>query len=484
MPSFEGIEVSIVTQPELTKLPEFPLSDTSYRRVLLSDNQLSRPSLAGPSRVRSRSQQLQKNSPRISVYIPSDPGSRFAIHYELHETSQLPRYLYFKVFMNGRNVVNCGVKTLKNTSGSITRSLCEPSERWKYKEGGMLLIRDGIEARCFSFLPHAFQSVAEDGGLIEVRIFRAKGRHRKLPALEGHRGQESYGIGSPSGGLIDSSEEAYYYDWILIDSKESPYISFHFHYRSLLNLRRLSLAPGPSELAGILIDMEHDIVENKSEEICSTIPTHVRDATKASSARKHRAASPSNSESDDASSVEEELYLPARTRRLTEIAPLKLRPKASARPLPEIPAKKPVDQGDVEKQVMDHEYTALSDIQEETEHTDLSITTSLPSLPDRCLSPCTIKARVLELNDCGIIPPQSALKRDTSSTILESLVNYSELPEQLQNRVLSASVGKMVCLETKQPEHSSEMRSIAAEAEHSFRTGWELNESDWMKGGV
>ncbi|KAF9765911.1 hypothetical protein IL306_001733 [Fusarium sp. DS 682] len=349
MPSFEGIEVAIVTQPELTKLAEFPLSDTSSQRVLWSDNQLSRPTLAGSSRLRSRLQQLQKTSPRISVYIPSDPGSRFGIHYELHETSQLPR--------------------------------------------------------------------------------------------------------SPSGGLLDSPEEACYYDWLLIDSKESPYVSFRFHYRSLLNLRRLSLAPDPSELAGISIDTGEDIVEDTSEESIST-----------------------KSESDNTSSGEQEPCLSTQARRLTEIAPLVLPPKASsARPLPEIPVKKAVNQGDVEKQVMDHEYTSLSDIQEEIEHTDTSITASLSNLPDRCLSPRSIKARVLELNDCGIIPPQSALKRDTSSTILESLVNYSELPEPLQNRALSTSAGKMSGL-------TSEMKSILAEAEDSFRTGWRLSESEWMKG--
>jgi hypothetical protein len=74
MPSFEGIEVAIVTQPELAKLPEFPLSDSSSQSVLPSVDQLSHSSLAGSSRLRSLPHQLRKTSPRISVYIPSDPG--------------------------------------------------------------------------------------------------------------------------------------------------------------------------------------------------------------------------------------------------------------------------------------------------------------------------------------------------------------------------------------------------------------------------
>ncbi|KAF5635214.1 hypothetical protein F25303_8585 [Fusarium sp. NRRL 25303] len=424
MPSLEGIEVAIVTQPELAKLPEFPLSDSSSHSVFPSADQLSCLSLAASSRLGSLPRQLRKTSPRISVYVPSDPGSRFGFHYALNETSQLPRYLYFKIFMNGRNITNCGVRVLNGASGSITRSLCEPSEHWKYKEDGVLRIRDGIEARCFSFLPHAHQSVAEDGGLIEVQVFRAKGRIRRLPILEGHRGQESYGIGSPSGGLLDSPDEACFYNWILIDSKESPFVSFRFLYRSLLNLRQLSLAPDP-ELDDSSVDMEEDMAEHASEG------------------------------------------------------------KALARPLPEVPIKKPVDHRDIEKQVEAHEYTSLSDIQEEIENTDTSIasTTSFLGISD---SPRSVKARVLELNDCGIMPLQSALKRDTSSTILESLVNYSEQPAPGQARPLSTSTstGKMGYLETGEPEQTSEMKSIVAETEHSFRTGWRLSESEWTKGEV
>jgi hypothetical protein len=156
-------------------------------------------------------------------------------------------------------------------------------------------------------------------------------------------------------------------------------------------------------------------------------------------------------------------------------------PKASARPLPEVPTRKPADHRDIEKQVEAHEYTSLSDIPEEIEHTDTSVA-STTSFPGRSDSPRSVKARVLELNDCGIMPLQPALKRDTSSTILESLVNYSEQPGPGQLRALSTPTGKMGHLETDEPEQTSEMKSIVAEAEHSFRTGWRLSESEWIKG--
>jgi hypothetical protein len=275
---------------------------------------------------------------------------------------------------------------------------------------------------------------------------------------------------SPSGGLLDSPDEAWFYDWILIDSKESPFVSFHFLYRSLLNLRQLSLAPDPTELDDSSVDMEEDMVEHTSKGFYSIKPLRIGNP---------RTESPSSSVLDDALSVEEEPRSSTRPRRLTEAAPIIAPPNTSARPLPEVPVKKPVDHGDIENQVQAHEYTSLSDIQEEVEHTDTSITTSTTSFPDRIDSPRTIKARVLELNDCGIMPLQPALRRDTSSTILESLVNYSEHSELAQNRALFTSMGY---LETDQPEQTSEMKSIVAEAEYSFRTGWRLSESEWIKG--
>ncbi len=58
-----------------------------------------------------------------------------------------------------------------------------------------MLKQSGIESRPFLFTPEAGgRSAADDGGLIEVRIFRAKGRKRRAPSLEAFRPQEQYGI--------------------------------------------------------------------------------------------------------------------------------------------------------------------------------------------------------------------------------------------------------------------------------------------------
>lgn len=55
---------------------------------------------------------------------------------------------------------------------------------------------------------------------------------------------------------MESPEDAHYYDWLLIDPREFPFVSFRFHYRSWSNLRLLNLIPasvvtGESEARGM-----------------------------------------------------------------------------------------------------------------------------------------------------------------------------------------------------------------------------------------
>jgi hypothetical protein len=47
----------------------------------------------------------------------------------------------------------------------------------------------------------------------------------------------------PSGGLIETPEDAKFYDWHLLDPKDRPFATFNFHYRSWDSLISLQLVP-------------------------------------------------------------------------------------------------------------------------------------------------------------------------------------------------------------------------------------------------
>lgn len=75
------------------------------------------------------------------------------------------------------------------------KALFDPSERWNYKDGGIVYKNNGIESRPFFFATEEQgRSAANDGGLIEVLVFRAKGRRRVVSQPVQFRNQERYGI--------------------------------------------------------------------------------------------------------------------------------------------------------------------------------------------------------------------------------------------------------------------------------------------------
>lgn len=75
------------------------------------------------------------------------------------------------------------------------RALYEPGTQPQDKDLGTGAREIGIETRYFHFMEGLDKkSAAEDGGLIEVQIFRSKGRKRRAPKLPEFREQDRYGI--------------------------------------------------------------------------------------------------------------------------------------------------------------------------------------------------------------------------------------------------------------------------------------------------
>ncbi|OTB05280.1 hypothetical protein M426DRAFT_22138 [Hypoxylon sp. CI-4A] len=251
MPSFRGIDMSIVANLGFKQLPEYPHPDGSSVRLVrvgaslhdlrhgghatLHASMASINSEADPTRQK-------KVNPRISVYIPSSPGDQFRLRYLITQPSP-PKFLFFKMSINGHHTVSWGIDTDDCNVGSVTRTLHEPSDKYKNGNDNAFV---GIETRYFRFT-HGInnQSVAEDGGLIEVQVFRCQGRRRIAveldPYPDHHKGR--YGIASPSGGLIKNPEDATFYEYRLQDSRDSPYATFCFHYRSTDHLEQLNLIP-------------------------------------------------------------------------------------------------------------------------------------------------------------------------------------------------------------------------------------------------
>lgn len=215
MPHFRGIDVCVVVGRVNGVLKEYSHPDSysvRLKKADLDDNQNEGTSDADPTR--------QKVNPRVSVYIPSLSGKpchhqfclffslcvfsgytnillgeQFWLRYAITQDPPPSKYLYFKVFMNGHQVASWGTNPSRHPLGSLSRALYKPGDRWKDQYGDINLDQVGMEARYFSFmLGLENKSAAEDGGTIEVQVYRASKQRRVAPELQEYRCQERYGI--------------------------------------------------------------------------------------------------------------------------------------------------------------------------------------------------------------------------------------------------------------------------------------------------
>ncbi|KAK1987342.1 hypothetical protein LZ30DRAFT_580267 [Colletotrichum cereale] len=235
MPSFRGLDVSVVPRHDAESIVELPHPESSS--VHLRCPHSVSPTSSPPSSFVSTP---KKCNPTTSVYIPSSPGVQFHLRYSINRPPDA-NYLYFRMTVNGRQVVSWGIRSQAIQNQIISHALYEPDSKWQYRDSGVVYKRDGVEKRFFHFAPHLEASAALDGGLIELRVFRSKGRRRRAPELKGFRKQDMYGITSPTGGLVEFPLELTFYDWVLEDSIDSPFATFRFFYRTWTNLKALNL---------------------------------------------------------------------------------------------------------------------------------------------------------------------------------------------------------------------------------------------------
>ncbi|CAK7233090.1 Oxidoreductase NAD-binding domain-containing protein 1 [Sporothrix bragantina] len=202
MPCFRGIDLSIVAASDHSVFPEFPHPDgSSVRLGGLQSSRYSGAVFLSPRRLKktggSLSDDAQRHAdPKFSVYIPSAPDTNFYFRYIIGQAPMGHRYLFFRVAINGRHVVSWGVDLAESLVGAAHQALFEPSAYYQYTDNGVVMTQYGIESRCFRFVTYGsgIASIPDDGGLIEVQVFRAKSRARRAPQPDSYRGGDKYGV--------------------------------------------------------------------------------------------------------------------------------------------------------------------------------------------------------------------------------------------------------------------------------------------------
>lgn len=161
-------------------------------------------------------------------------------------------------------------------------------------------------------------------------------------------------------------------------------------------------------------------------------------------------------------------------------------PGCSARPLPEIPIKKPTPKKSFESCTPSITPSLLPYIEEEPSEVEEEVEIGLAkSIPVRSESLRGNKPRPLKLAGLGSRPePLSLPKERMQSTLRKSSgfpIKTPGLDHGQTSRESTNGRNNQGC--QAQNELGSEIVSIVTETEQSFKTEWTLSESEWMKRG-
>ena len=219
MPTYRNLTFSLISQFDILTIPEYapPLTSTSSSSdPFTTEKTPSAPLLVDPSRS------------TVSVYVPTYPSSQFWLSYSISPPHPPGLLYYFKLLINGDVVVSWGCgeedgyrgKTMFGlySCGKINAGRVGKGQKTMSQSKGKQRDDDGegIESRVFCFGP--LTSAADDAldavtnglpeylrDIMEIRVFRSKGRQRILPELTEFKGQGSLGGSSRKFGLSQPS---------------------------------------------------------------------------------------------------------------------------------------------------------------------------------------------------------------------------------------------------------------------------------------
>ncbi|KAL9005266.1 MAG: hypothetical protein Q9188_001935 [Gyalolechia gomerana] len=238
MPVYRNITINLVSQFDILNIPEYAppaaLDDPFSASPALVDNSL------------------------VSCYIPIYPLSQFWLSYSISAPHPPKALYYFKLFINDACVVSWGCGEENGFKGKTMYGLYDSGERW--------MGEPGIDARVFSFASEATTNRPMNntlGQVMEVRVYRARGRKRTKPDLKdfqdviarprtqsqtpqpkssrNQRRNIKGGISMLNAGMLPDDHPQRYYTFSLLDPLDLPFATFRWYYRTWAQLEALGV---------------------------------------------------------------------------------------------------------------------------------------------------------------------------------------------------------------------------------------------------
>ncbi|KAL8988722.1 MAG: hypothetical protein Q9177_002248 [Variospora cf. flavescens] len=238
MPAYRNITINLVSQFDILNIPEYapptPFDDPFSAPPALADKSL------------------------VSCYIPIYPLSQFWLSYSISAPHPPKALYYFKLFINGACVVSWGCGEENGFKGKTTYGLFDSGDRW--------MGEPGVDVRAFTFACGTSTRYAMHGipgQMMEVRVYRSRGRKRTRPELEdfkaiiarsgnqsqppqlkGSKGQSKNllgGINLLKAGVLPDDHPRRFYTYSLLDPLDQPFATFRWYYRTWPQLEALGV---------------------------------------------------------------------------------------------------------------------------------------------------------------------------------------------------------------------------------------------------
>lgn len=165
MPTYRSITISLISQFDVLTIPEYAPPTTP------NDPFSNSPTL------------INRDHSLISVYIPTYPSSQFWVSYSISPPHPPEAIYYFKLYLNGNYVVSWGCSKEDEYKGKTMFGL--------FNTGKIFSSQRAVEKRVLCFASNdgnaQHNTVESLGDVMEIRVFRSKGRKRVRPTIEDSR---------------------------------------------------------------------------------------------------------------------------------------------------------------------------------------------------------------------------------------------------------------------------------------------------------
>jgi hypothetical protein len=159
MPTYRSITISFVSQYDILAIPEYP------------------PPEPPPGSLCTQPTLINTELDLISVYIPTYPCSQFWISYSIAPPYPPKALFYFKLFLKGACIVSWGCGKEDDYRGKTMFGLFGSGTNWKGEPEFQKRVL------CFG---EGYRSSDDD--LLEIKVYRCKGRKRCPPVLKRYGG--------------------------------------------------------------------------------------------------------------------------------------------------------------------------------------------------------------------------------------------------------------------------------------------------------